>query len=125
MLKHDLFRPHHHIPKFSWILFQALRTPLLIYFALAGNILTFSGAYVFYLYEVDVNETVNNYLDAAWWALCTVSTVGYGDIVPVTIAGKIVGAFLIIVGVTFFLGFMAALVSIMSAIISEEHARED
>ncbi len=119
-MNRDIFRPHHHIPKFSRILIKALGTPLLVYFAIAGNLLTFSAAYVFYYFETGVNLNVDSYWDATWWALCTISTVGYGDIVPVTNAGRAVGAFLIIVGVTFFLGFMAVLVSVMSTFIAEE-----
>ena len=119
-IKDNQFKLHYHVPRFSYILFKALKSPLLIYFTIAGNLLTFSTAYIFYFFERGMNENVSGYLDAAWWALCTVSTVGYGDIVPVTIAGRIVGAFLIIVGVTFFLGFMAVLVSVMSTLIAEE-----
>ena len=123
-LKDNQFKLHYHIPRFSYILFKALKSPLLIYFTIAGNVLTFFSAYIFYFFESGINENVSSYLDAAWWALCTISTVGYGDIVPVTIEGRIIGAFLIIVGVTFFLGFMAVLVSVMSALITEDIAEE-
>ena len=40
--------------------------------------------------------------DAMWWSLVTVSTVGYGDEYPVTIAGRIIGVFMILVGVALF-----------------------
>ena len=121
MLHKGRFKPHHHVPKFSFVILETIfTTPLLGYLAFCGNVLTFSSAYVFYRFEVEVNETVTTYWDAAWWALCTVSTVGYGDIVPVTNAGRGVGAFLIIVGVTFFVGFMAVLVSVISSVIAEE-----
>ena len=40
--------------------------------------------------------------DGIWWAWVTVSTVGYGDIVPETAAGRAFGSLLILVGVGFF-----------------------
>jgi voltage-gated potassium channel len=36
---------------------------------------------------------------AMWWAICTITTVGYGDVTPVTPVGKIVGSFVAIIGV--------------------------
>ena len=119
-MKQKRLKPHHYIPKFSMILLKALRTPLLAYFAIGGNVITFASAYFFYVFEEGVNETVQSYWDAAWWAICTVSTVGYGDIVPTTTGGRLVAFFLIIAGVTFFLGAGAVLVSIMSTIANED-----
>jgi voltage-gated potassium channel len=37
--------------------------------------------------------------DALWWALVTITTVGYGDFYPVSDLGRIIGAIVIIVGV--------------------------
>ena len=36
---------------------------------------------------------------AMWWAVATLTTVGYGDVTPVTVAGKIFGAMITIVGI--------------------------
>jgi voltage-gated potassium channel len=41
-------------------------------------------------------------LDALWWALVTVTTVGYGDKYPVTNAGRVIGALVILLGVVMF-----------------------
>jgi voltage-gated potassium channel len=39
---------------------------------------------------------------AMWWSIITLTTVGYGDVVPTTIGGKIVGAFVAVLGVAMF-----------------------
>ena len=49
--------------------------------------------------------------DAVWWAVATITTVGYGDRYPVTSEGRVVAAFLMVVGVGLFgtvSGFVAA-----------------
>ncbi len=37
-----------------------------------------------------------------WWGIVTLATVGYGDIVPITAAGKILGGFIILIGIGIF-----------------------
>jgi Ion channel len=43
--------------------------------------------------------TITSFGDAVWWALTTVTTVGYGDRYPVTNEGRIVGGVLMVVGI--------------------------
>lgn len=43
-----------------------------------------------------------SFLDGFWYALVTITTVGYGDVVPATEAGRVFGFFLIVFGVVFF-----------------------
>jgi voltage-gated potassium channel len=45
-----------------------------------------------------------------WWAIVTLGTVGYGDVVPHTAWGRVVGGVVIVVGVTF-LSFLIAIVT--------------
>ena len=52
--------------------------------------------------DVGVNGRVHSFFDALWWSLATITTVGYGDIYPVTVAGRIVGGFTMIVGISTF-----------------------
>jgi voltage-gated potassium channel len=58
--------------------------------------------------------------DGVWWAVVTLGTVGYGDLVPTTTTGRIVGSLLIIFGVTF-ISFLTATVT--SAFVSAEQAQ--
>ena len=54
-----------------------------------------------------------------WWAIVTLATVGYGDVVPTTPWGRVVGGVVILVGVTF-LSFLTATVT--SLFVSAEQA---
>ena len=49
-----------------------------------------------------IDPTIENVWQGIWWAWVTVSTIGYGDIVPQSAAGKVFGAVVILFGVGFF-----------------------
>jgi len=55
----------------------------------------------FYISEKDHNQNVKTFFDAFWYTVVTLTTVGYGDITPITVLGRITGAFAIIFGVIF------------------------
>lgn len=56
-------------------------------------------------------QTFSSIFDGIWWAIITVSTVGYGDLVPETIFGKIIAILLILLGVGFVSTFLVTLAS--------------
>ena len=49
-----------------------------------------------------IAEGVGTFFDALWWSAATITTVGYGDISPVTAVGRIAGVFAMVVGITSF-----------------------
>lgn len=82
---------------------------LLFAFAFAVFGLTvFLGGLSFYLTELTVNDEIG-LGDGLWWAVVTVTTVGFGDITPHTPAGKLVAAVLMIAGM-FTLALFAGIV---------------
>jgi len=56
------------------------------------------GSYIFFIAEKGVNPTVPNYESAIWYAIVSMTTTGYGDIVPVTLLGHILGVIFILTG---------------------------
>lgn len=74
-------------------------------------VLVFSSAVFFFVAEQGVNPMVTHFFDAFWWAIVTVTTIGYGDIYPVTTEGRLVAIFLMLSG----LGVLGALTAMISS----------
>ena len=58
----------------------------------------FLAAWLAYVNERPTNPEFATYGDALWWGIVTLTTVGYGDIVPETEKGRIAGIFLMVTG---------------------------
>jgi voltage-gated potassium channel len=62
----------------------------------------FTGAGLVLLFEEGSGGTINGFWDALWWAVTTITTVGYGDTYPVTFAGRVVAIVVMLVGIILF-----------------------
>lgn len=98
----------------GWVHFWAqvskvVRNPIFAAMTALGNVALFLAAGAFYFLEHGVNAAVTHPLDAVWWAAVTMTTVGYGDVVPMTYGGRIVAVFLMFSGGVLFLAFIALL----------------
>ena len=100
---------------------------LLFWFALSllGAEVLIGGVTV-YLAERDHNIHVTSLADGFWWALVTLTTVGFGDITPVSAIGRAMGAVLMVGGM-FTLALFAGIVghTLVSSLLAlrEEHFR--
>jgi voltage-gated potassium channel len=63
--------------------------------------------FLFFISEPDVQS----YSDGLWWALVTITTVGYGDITPLTNLGRIIASSLMVMGI----GFIATITAAVSS----------
>lgn len=82
-----------------------------IYLIIASVLIILLGTFVMYGVESHVpNSKTKTLLDALWWCVATVTTVGYGDKVPVSNIGRIVALFYMFFGIT----MIAILLSVIS-----------
>jgi len=69
------------------------------------------GSTIIYIYEgAGINPNITSFFDAVYWSVITISTVGFGDISPVTIQGRVATLFLVIGG----MGVIAFFTSIVT-----------
>lgn len=88
---------------------SSLRGHVAVFAVAATSLLVFSGSLAALHAERRApGATITSFGDALWWALVTVTTVGYGDTYPVTTQGRLVAVGLMLVGVAF-LGVVTAI----------------
>ncbi|MGM8211244.1 potassium channel family protein [Virgibacillus sp. W0430] len=75
--------------------FQILKTNNLDRVLIVATLLVVSGGTIVTYTEPDIHS----FSDGLWWAIVTTTTVGYGDISPDTITGRIVAVFLMLIGI--------------------------
>lgn len=82
-----------------------------IYLFIASGLIILLGTFVMYGVESQVpNSKIKTILDALWWCVATVTTVGYGDIVPISNLGRIVALFYMFFGIS----MLAILMSVIT-----------
>jgi voltage-gated potassium channel len=103
-------------------LFRYARPVQTLVLAVRDNALMFAVAISFVLFtiilsavmlffaEFGINEHIQGLDDTLWWAIVTVSTVGFGDITPATTGGRVIGAGLMFTGM-FVIALFAGVIS--------------
>lgn len=83
-----------------------------IYYVLiaSGIVILIGTVLMYYLESGAENSKMKTILDALWWCVATVTTVGYGDVVPVTKLGRIVAIVYMFFGITL-IGILFAVVT--------------
>ncbi|BDR91952.1 potassium channel family protein [Vulcanisaeta souniana] len=92
--------------------FRRIVRSVIFYSLILFLVILFIGAFVMYVIEYGKNPEFNNYFNAVWFVMETITTVGYGDIVPNTFLGKVVDMVIMPVGI--------AVISLLTASIATE-----
>ena len=85
---------------------------------IAATATLFVGAWLVLLFEEKTKgSNIHSYPDALWWAIVTVTTVGYGDRYPTTEGGRAVAVVLMLVGI----GLIGVLTATVASVFVKEH----
>lgn len=74
--------------------------------------------------DVGVEGRLGSFFDALWWSSTTITTVGYGDVFPVTAAGRLVGVVTMAVGISAFAVVTAKVAEFLVRTSSEDEIRD-
>ncbi|UCH53856.1 MAG: ion transporter [Pseudomonadota bacterium] len=93
----------------------------LVLFATAAVILLYLAAVGIYYFEHDAQpQQFGSIFHSLWWALATLTTVGYGDVYPVTLGGKVFTFFVLSVG----LGIVAVPAGLVASALAQARREE-
>lgn len=101
---------------------KVLRTRGLNFVLLIVIALVFASAGLVLEFERGGGGSIDSFTDALWWAVTTVTTVGYGDMIPLTAAGRGIAVVLMVAGIATF-GILTA--AIAAYFVETDEQKED
>ena len=76
-----------------------VKEEVVLFFMISGIIVFLSASGIYYFENEAQPEAFASIFHSAWWAIATLTTVGYGDVYPITLGGKIFTFFVLLVGI--------------------------
>lgn len=76
-----------------------IREEVILFFIVTSIFLFLASAGIYYFENAVQPEKFSSIFSSAWWAVVTLTTVGYGDVYPITAGGKIFTFFILMIGV--------------------------
>lgn len=94
------------------------REELVFFGTTALMLLYLAGMGVYQIERVAQPDVFRSVFDGLWWVLCTLTTVGYGDVFPVTVGGRLFTFLILVVG----LGVIAVPTGLVASALSQARA---
>jgi len=115
-----LFRYNKAINRFHRA-FIIAKEELILFFCVSVILLYLSAVGIYYFENEAQPEQFKSIFHSMWWAVATLTTVGYGDIFPITAGGRIFTFFVLMVG----LGVIAVPAGLVASALSKARSEED
>ena len=78
--------------------FLMIKEEMIIFLTATVFMLFFSSVGIYYFENSAQPDKFSSIFDCMWWSVATLTTVGYGDVFPITVGGKIFTFFILIIG---------------------------
>lgn len=78
---------------------RIVREEMVLFLIVTGLFIFLASAGIYYFENEAQPDIFSSVLHSGWWAVVTLTTVGYGDVYPITIGGKIFTFFILLIGV--------------------------
>ncbi len=101
--------------------FTVAREELVLFLCCAALVFYFAGVGIYYCEHKAQPDKFASVFDGLWWAICTLTTVGYGDIYPMTPGGKFFTIVVLMVG----LGVVAVPTGLVASALSRARDEDD
>ncbi|MET0974788.1 MAG: ion channel [Leifsonia sp.] len=102
----------------------AVRTQVVLYASLFAVLFVYMVSLAVLQAERDApGATITSFGDSIWWACVTIATVGYGDMVPVTVPGRVFAVLLMVGGVVIVGTASATVISYLNERVASGHRR--
>lgn len=79
--------------------FDIVKEEIILFFLITIVLIFITSAGIYYFEHEAQPEVFKSVFHSAWWSIVTLTTVGYGDVYPITLGGKIFTFFVLMIGV--------------------------
>lgn len=101
--------------------FLIAKEEIVLFVCVAMLLLFFSAAGIYYFENEAQPEKFSSVFHSLWWSVETLTTVGYGDIMPITVGGKIFTLFILLIG----LGIVSVPAGLVASALSKARSMEE